>query len=72
MVRLLLRSTVATAPKVFDSTGHLVSVGSWGTPDNERYSSLGVDSSGNIVIATTSVDPVSLDTVSVSFMKFAR
>jgi hypothetical protein len=59
--------------QVFDSTGHLVSVGSWGTPDDERYSSLGVDSSGNIVIATTSVDvPTSLDTVSVSFMKFAR
>jgi hypothetical protein len=63
---------VDLAYQAFDSTGHLVSVGSWGTPDDERYSSLGVDSSGNIVIATTSVAPVSLDTVSVSFMKFAR
>ncbi len=58
--------------QIFDSTGHLVSVGSWGTPDDEKYSSLGVDSSGNIFIATTSADPTTLDTVSVSFMKFAR
>jgi hypothetical protein len=62
---------VDLAYQVFDSTGHLVSAGSWGTPDDEEYSSLGVDSSGNVVIATTSVAP-SLDTVSVSFMNFAR
>jgi hypothetical protein len=60
------------AYQVFDSTGHLVSIGSWGTPGNDRYAGVGVDASGNIVMTSASSPLMAEDTTSVSFVKLAR
>jgi hypothetical protein len=60
------------AYQIFDSTGHLVSVGSWGTPDDDGYAGIGVDASGNVVISSASTPPMAESPTIVSFVKLAR
>jgi hypothetical protein len=59
------------AYQVFDTTGHLVSAGSWGGPLSESPAGVGVDPSGNILIAGTTWDPALSYTSSIFFVKLA-
>lgn len=58
--------------QVFDSTGHLISVGAWGMVGNEAASSFAVDASGNIVVAASTVVSADDNDGSLSFAKLAR
>jgi hypothetical protein len=60
------------AYQIFDSTGHLASVGSWGTPDDEDTASIAIDASGNVVITASTDDPTSESTKTLWFVKLAR
>jgi hypothetical protein len=58
--------------QVFDPTGHLTSVGAWGTIGNEAASSFAVDASGNIVVAASTIVSEDDSNGSLSFAKLAR
>jgi hypothetical protein len=67
------------AYQTFDTSGHLRSAGRWGGPDNDTFGGIGVDPSGNVLIAgmTTAIaDPgsgvyVSASTENVYLVKLA-
>ena len=65
-------SGVSLSFQVFDSTGHLTTVGAWGMVGNEAASSVAVDASGNIVVAASTVVSDDDNNGSLSFAKLAR
>jgi hypothetical protein len=56
----------------FDTTGHLVSMGAWGTPDDDQAGGVGVDPAGNVLIAGSSTPPGGAATSQVFFVKLPR
>jgi hypothetical protein len=58
--------------EIFDTTGHLVTAGEWGGPDDDTPGGIGTDPAGNILLTGSSIPPMGYATSRVFLVKLAR